>query len=316
MAMASFTIISPGILSSIQDKGRYEHQHSGMGVAGVMDKYSASVANILCGNNDDAAVLEMTLIGSKIRFDSDAYIGITGAQAKPMVDNFPVKMWSAFPVKAGRILSFSGSKYGQRIYLAVSGGIDVPMVMGSRSTNLMAGIGGLHGKALEAGDVVPIKSDLALQTNYKELAKKYRQKYNKHDVLRVVLGPQDNAFTTAGIESFLSSVYTVSPKCNRMGYRLDGSKIEHVEKADIISDGIVMGAIQVTGEGTPIILMADRQTAGGYTKIAGVIEPDLSKVAQAGPGSSFEFCAISIEQAQVEYNKREKLYNEIRQLYN
>lgn len=316
--MSSFTVISPGMLTTIQDGGRFSHQHSGMCVSGVMDAYAHRTANILCGNSDqNEAVIEVSMIGPTLKFNSDAFISITGANISPMIDERIVKMWSSFPIYEGNHLSFGKIKSGVRSYIGIYGGIDVPKVLSSKSTYTMAGIGGYNGRALQTGDEINLNTNTITNARFRELPLKYVPQYKNEKEINVVLGPQDNAFTSNGLYNFLSQQYTVTPKFNRMGYRLDGPKIEHSEKADIISDGIVMGAIQVTGEGLPIILMSDRQTAGGYTKIACVIQRDLSEIAQANINNKLKFYAISVEQAQVEYIKWENKFKEITdELYN
>jgi len=310
--MGNFEVVNPGLLTTVQDGGRFEHQQSGVCVAGVMDPFAHRVANMLCGNADtNEAVLEVTMSGPVLKFNADAFIAIAGADLSPTVDGVSVGTWQSFCVKSGSTLRFGKISNGARAYIAVYGGMDIPMIMGSKSTYAKAKIGGFEGRPLKKGDVISYANTDVTGKKPMRLPAKYIPEYTAESVLRVVMGPQDDAFTDEGISTFLSSVYDVTQRVDRMGYRFEGGKIAHKIKADIISDGIVMGAIQVPGEGQPIILMADRQTAGGYTKIAGVIYADLAKVAQSKPGDKARFQKVSIEDAQDVYIQWEKTLGEI-----
>ena len=298
--MSKVKIVAPGLLTTIQDAGRYRYQQSGMSVSGVMDSFSHRTANILVGNSQDEAVLEATLTGPTLEFLGDSAVAVTGAVAAVMLNGRPAAMWQSLPVKQGDVLSFGPITGGARLYIAFAGGIDVPVVMGSKSTYIKARVGGLEGRALKAGDVLALNP---LGIKVESIASKaahprFIPEYSSKITLRVVLGPQDDYFTSEGIETFLNTPYTVTNECDRMGYRLEGEAIAHKDGGDIISDGIVMGAVQVPGNGKPIILMADRQTTGGYTKIATVISADLPLVSQARPGNTLHFQAVSVEEAQ------------------
>ena len=302
--MGTFEVIAPGLLTTIQDEGRFGHQQSGVCVAGVMDPFAHKAANILCGNdNINEAVLELTMMGPSLAFRDDAYISITGGDLCPAIDGLPVKTWQSHVIKAGSTLSFKAMKSGVRAYMGIFGGMDIPLVMGSKSTYTKAKIGGYKGRQLQAGDKISYSKTDFSEKKELQLAPDCVPVYTKESVLRVVMGPKDDAFTKEGIDTFLSSPYTVCNDADRMGYRLDGNAIQHRGKADIISDGMLAGGIQVPATGCPIILMADCQTTGGYTKIASVIYADLYKVAQAKPGDIFRFSGISIEEAQEIYNQ-------------
>lgn len=306
----SIEVIKPGMLTLVQDLGRYGYQQFGVPVAGAMDQHAAAVGNLLVGNDRSAAVLEMMMLGPELKLGFDGHIALTGADLGPKVNGAPVAMWQTLAVKAGDVLSFAGLKAGLRGYLAVSGGIDTPLVMNSRSTYTKAALGGYEGRALKAGDQVPVGAGaeglpvLAIPTDKIPV-------YGTAKDIRIVLGPQDDAFTEAGIQTFLDNVYTVTNECDRMGYRLDGPSIEHVKGGDIISDGIAFGAIQVPGHGKPIIMMADRQTTGGYTKIAGVISVDLPLLAQSKPGDQIRFKKVTLEEAHGLLKAREDFFSEI-----
>jgi len=310
--MGSFEVINPGLLTTVQDEGRFEHQQSGVCVAGVMDPFAHKVANILCGNaNLNEAVLEASMMGPTLTFNDDAYIAITGADLSPAIDGLPVKTWQSFIIKAGSTLSFGGMVAGARAYIGIYGGMDIPVVMGSKSTYAKAKIGGYEGRPLQKGDSISYSKTYLGGKAPMQLPPNCIPAYEKENTLRVVLGPQDDAFTAEGIGTFLSSCYTVSNEADRMGYRLEGGKIQHKDSGDIISDGMIMGAVQIPGQGQPIILMADRQTTGGYTKIAAVIYADLYKVAQAKPGDLMRFSRVSIEEAQDIYIEFHRTLDEI-----
>lgn len=297
--MCRIRIHEPGMQTLVQDSGRRGYQQYGMPVSGVMDAYAHRIGNMLVGNEELAAVLEVILLGPKLEFLSDCVFAVTGGNLQPRINGDPAPMWKSIYAEKGDILSFAGLKTGCRCMIAFSGGIEVPDVMGSKSTYIKGKIGGVEGRPLKAGDElkIGIPSDRLHLLKNKSLDYQWVPIYGADMVLRVVMGPQADSFTEAGIRTFLTETYTVSNECDRMGYRLEGESIQHVAGGDIISDGITMGAIQVPGQGTPIIMMADRQTTGGYTKIGAVVRPDLWKVAQAKPGDRILFEAISVEEA-------------------
>lgn len=294
----SIEVLHPGLLTTVQDLGRTGYQRFGVSVSGAVDPRSAAVANILAGNPDGEAVLECTVLGPQLRFDAPAVIAVTGADLGPALDGVPVENYRALRVQAGQTLRFTGPKCGCRAYLAVSGGLDVPEVMGSRSTYMKAKIGGWHGRKLEKGDVLPLRAPetepKALEN--RALAPEFRGR--SEYTLRVVMGPQDDAFTPGGVSAFLSGVYTVTPEFDRMGCRMEGPEIEHVGSADILSDGIAFGAVQVPDSGQPIVMLADRQTTGGYTKIANVISADFRILGQLKSGDRVRFERVSLASAQ------------------
>ena len=291
----SITILNPGMLTSVQDLGRIGYQQFGVSVSGVMDPRSASIANILVGNDESEAVLECTMMGPHIRFDAPNIIAITGGDLGATLDGQRIDTYRAIPVNAGQTLRFTMLRTGCRAFVAFAGGLDIPVVMGSRSTNMKAKIGGYQGRKLQKDDVIGFrapKTNLGLRHTSPEFMPRAEYK------LRIVLGPQDDAFTERGITTFLSSVYTLTPEFDRMGCRLDGELIEHVKSGDIISDGIAFGAVQVPSAGKPIIMLADRQTTGGYAKIANVISADFRILAQLKAGDKVRFEKVSIAAAQ------------------
>ena len=313
MSTPTLKVIQPGMLSTVQDIGRYGYQRYGMPTAGAMDTFALRAANALLGNDDNAACIEATVLGPRIEILSDTTIAVTGANVSPRLDSKPIPMWQSVAASKGSRLELRGPKDGMRGYLAVAGGIDVPEVMGSRATYMKAAIGGVEGRPLRAGDILNALGDstealAAVRTMPMDAIPQYGSAHE----LRVVLGPQQAAFTQAGIDTFLSETYTVSIHSDRMGYRLEGEPVEHADGPDVISDGTPLGTIQVPGDGQPIILLSDRGTTGGYTKIATVISTDLSKVAQAMPGHTVKFRAVSVEEAQEAYRRREALLRSIR----
>ncbi len=283
----------------MQDRGRIGYQRYGVPVSGALDTFALRAANLLAGNDDGDAGLEMTVLGPRVRFGADTWFAIAGADLAPTLDGQPVPSWQRVRAVGGSVLSFQGSRDGMRAYLAVAGGIDVPRLMGSRSTYLKGEFGGLGGRPLRAGDELhtlggPREGEL----DEVELPGSFVVPEYGHDHrIRVVLGPQSDAFTEAGVETLLGSEYKISVQSDRMGYRLDGPAIEHVSGPDIVSDGTALGAIQVPGNGQPIILLADRGTTGGYAKVATVLSVDIGRIAQAMPGDAIRFEAVSVEEA-------------------
>lgn len=296
--MSSITIINPGLLTTIQDFGRIGYQQYGVPVAGAMDRFSLQLANILVGNDRYEAALEITMMGSTIEFNIDLAITITGVDLFPTVNGKKVEMYKTIYVNKGDVLKFSSIKNGCRAYLAVAGGFKVPEVMGSKSTYLRGKIGGLEGRKLKKGDVLSVNIDGNCKYfGVRKIPEHLIPEYKNEVTVRVILGPEQEYFTEEGIDTFLSSEYILTNKCDRMGYRLEGPKIEHKEGADIISTGMNFGAIQVPGHGQPIIMMADRQTTGGYTKIANVITVDIPYLAQLKPGDKVRFKKVTIQEA-------------------
>lgn len=296
--METIKILDAGLLTTVQDLGRYGFQRYGVSASGVMDEYSAKIANKLVGNKLGEAVLETTLKGVQIEFLQNTAVAITGGNCDVTLNGAKIELWQSYLVNKGDILKMGICKSGLRNYLAFAGGIDVPVIMNSKSTNLKAKVGGFNGRKLMTGDVLSVgvgSLEAPLTLN-----KHYIPTYSKDIKVGVILGQQDDHFTEVGIKTFLNETYTVTQESDRMGIRLSsisGATIEHKNGADIISDGITFGAIQVPGSGQPIVMMADRQTTGGYTKIGNVISSDLAKLAQATPGTKVKFVEYTLEQA-------------------
>lgn len=301
--MEVIRIIKPGPLTTIQDRGRSGYQRFGMPVAGAMDFFAYTVANLLVGNGGGEAALEFTFKGPEMEFLEDAVVALTGADAAPLTgDGELLPGWRSFLVSKGSIIGFGGLKTGLRGYIAIKGGIDVPLVLGSRSTYLRAKTGGLNGRKLVPGDVLNVgdsKVFTGVSFAGRGLPGGLIPRYENEAEVRVILGPQDELFGQESIAVFLSSVYEVTPQSDRMGYRLQGPPIKHKhkEQTELISDGIPPGAVQVPKNGQPIIMLADRQTTGGYAKIATVISVDTDKIAQLKPGDKIKFVKTTPEEA-------------------
>ena len=299
MSIEALEIVEPGLLTTVQDRGRYGYQRFGVPASGAMDVFALRAANLIVGNDEDAAGLEITVLGPRIRFLSDIWIAVTGADLSPTLDDHLLKQRRAVKISANSVLSFKGAQDGMRAYLAVAGGIDVPVVMGSRSTYAKGAIGGFEGRPLKAGDVLrtlslepgAVFAERRLPGNLK------LPPYGQEHEIRVVLGPQEQAFTPDGVATFLGSSYKVSMQSDRMGYRLEGPSVQHRSTSNIVSDGVALGSVQVPGDGSPIVLLADRGTTGGYPKIATVISTDIGRLAQAMPGDTLTFKAVTVEEA-------------------
>lgn len=320
--MSRLIVLDGGMLSSLQDRGRAGYQQYGVPVAGSMDFQAMETANLLVGNGADEAVIEMTVNGGSYLAQGDLVVAVFGANMPMTVDGRPVRAGRAFLLKDGSELSIGNAKAGLRAYMAVRGGFNIKEVMGSKSTYLQGKIGGFEGRKLQKDDLLCLAEEGFEPGDLFSLPQDYMDKYyedlaknSKEAEIRVVEGPQEEAFTEEGLRTFYNSTYTISNNSNRMGYRLDGEKIEHVKGADIISDGIMFGSIQVPGDGLPLIMMADHQTTGGYTKIACVITPDLPKLAQLGPGARIRFKRVDYDMGLETYRSWRKKIDNIKEIF-
>jgi biotin-dependent carboxylase-like uncharacterized protein len=305
--MSSVIIESAGLLTTVQDRGRYGYQRYGMPVSGAMDTFSLGLANMLVGNDPGAACLEATVHGPEIHFTGETVIAVTGADMDMTVNGKRAALNAAVNVRKGDRLAFRGLRYGCRSYIAFAGGIDVSPVMGSRSTYLRAATGGHEGRALRAGDELPL-GVACINGMIREIPEGLIPEYRHAQTIRITTGPEAHFFNISGLRNFLTTEYSVTAQSDRMGYRLSGEPVSRREgRGDIISAGISQGTIQVPGDGQPIILMADRQTSGGYARIACVTSVDLTLVAQLIPGDTLRFKEISLEKAQELYKERQKL---------
>ena len=318
----SISVLKPGMLSTLQDSGRHGFQHFGVPVSGAMDAFSHRLANLLVGNKSDEATLELTLRGPRLRFERDALIALCGADLTPAIDGVDVAQAKPLRVRAGAMLDFGAGLTGCRAYLAVHGGFAVPAVMGSRSTYERANIGGLHGRALREGDVLPIGHSQV--TPYPALASALavskmnfaapKWAVNQHleklartpQIVRIVAGRQWDAFAPAARDTLTSEEFRLAPDSDRMGCRLEGAALSVHGIEEMLSEAVSFGTIQIPRSGQPIVLMADRQTVGGYPKIAEVISVDLWLLAQLCPGERLRFELVSLAQAQALCLQREQ----------
>lgn len=317
----SMHVLKPGMLSSFQDLGRTGHQHLGVPVGGVMDSQAHRLANLLVGNEEDEATLEITLTGPTLRFDAPACIAICGAQLNPVLNQEPVPNNRPLIVRSGDVLAFGARASGLRAYIAWHGGIDLPPVMSSRSTYLRGGFGGFKGRALQKDDILPMQARLdardldALARELWEI-KVYLPailSLAHRATVRAVRGAHAPLFTERAIQDFFSGEYRISPQSERMGYRLQGAQLPLRSSQQLLSEATSFGSVQVPPDGNPIVLMADRQTTGGYAKIAHVATVDLPIIAQGMPGDTLKFTEISLEEAQQLDSQREAAFGRLHQ---
>lgn len=291
------TVIQQGLFTTVQDEGRWGYQAYGLPIAGMMDRYAGRIANLLVGNAAQAAVLEMTSTGAALKFDDEQLVAVSGADMQVKVNGVPVANWSAFLVPRNGEVRLGEAAAGCRAYLAVQGGIEVPMVLGSRSTCTKASVGGYEGRPLRQGDILSVGQEGQGGARPLTLPCDFIPAYHNKIVVRVILGPQQDMFSQEAIAAFFAKPYTVTKQADRVGYRLTGTRILPIDKADIISDAVYQGAIQIASHGMPFIMLADHQTTGGFAKIGYVIQSDLSKVAQTKAGDSIRFRCVSEDEA-------------------
>ena len=303
---------SPGIFTTVQDEGRTGYQQYGVSPSGPMDMRAFNVANILVGNKRTQGALETTFSGPTLVFDQDEVIAVTGANMKPKLNGEPFPMYSAVSAHAGDVLSFSFAESGMHGYIAFAGGLDIPYVMGSQSTLPGKHLGGLGGRKLEAGDRIAFLDPKPV-LSHMERRSTYMPVFPMDEIhLRAIPGPQDDAFSEEELKRFFWHSAEITSEYDRMGCRLKLEEpLQQLKDGNIISDGIAFGSVQVQSNGQPIIMMADHQTVGGYTKIATVISADLCSLAQARPGMRVRFIRISIETAQEVYLRDLKKLNEL-----
>jgi antagonist of KipI len=300
--VASITILRPGMLTTVQDLGRWGYQGHGVPVAGPMDVYSHRLANQLVGNRDTDAALEVTLIGPEFEADAEIVCAVAGADFEIAVNGSPARLHQRFAVPAGGRVRFGPRRSGARATIAVHGGIDVPPSFGSRATSVSSRMGPFGGRPLVPGDVLAIASG---RGSMDVPDGRPMPMPSGGARVRVMLGPHEARFTADAIATLLRARFVVSPQSNRMGYRLDGPSLRRADTADLLSDATPIGSLQVPGSGEPILLMADRQTTGGYPKIATVISADLPVAGQLAPGDWIEFAACGRDEALAALRDRE-----------
>ena len=310
-----FRVIKGGLLTTVQDLGRTGYQAQGFNVNGVMDRRAFRIANLLLDNPENEAVLECTLIGPTLEFTAPMIISITGGDFRPELNDEAIPMYTAIYVAKGDVLKVGSARTGRSCYIAFSNYLKVPVIMGSRSTNLKCQIGGFKGRKLEDGDYLDTRINRRIYLPSFLSRTLPLKEYEESKVkIRVVPGPEEEVFSKRGIKSFYESEYTVGSEFDRMGLRLDGAYIESKKGSDIISDGIALGSIQVPSHGKPIVLLADRQTTGGYGKIATVATVDLPKLVQRRMDDKIHFEKITVQEAQKLLLEEEKELQEMRKL--
>ena len=319
----SIRVNRPGLLTTIQDLGRYGLQQFGVIVSGAMDPLALRISNLLVGNEQHEAALEITLSGPALLFDREALIAITGADLSAVIDGQAVPLWRPIFVRQGSLLKFGSPIRGCRAYVSVAGGFDVPLVMHSRSTYLRARLGGFEGRPLQTGDVLNLRAASRFAT---QQMKRMSEKDSKHPfvatdwfagldlaeysddpTIRVMSGGQNDWFEDESREAFVSESFRITQQSDRMGYRLAGPTLRFIQPRELVSEAVTVGTVQVPPEGQPIILMADRPTTGGYAKIAQIATVDIPVLAQVKPGAQIRFLTISVEESQELYRSREAM---------
>jgi antagonist of KipI len=316
------SVLKPGLLTTVQDLGRLGYQQTGLVVSGALDAVALRTANLLVGNPESAAGLECTLRGPVLRFEAAALLALTGADLAATIDGQPVPLGRPVAVRAGAVLAFGAPKTGGRAWLAVAGGVAVPLVLGSRATYLRAALGGLAGRALRAGDALPVGEWPATAQCLFEgiMANKSADwtagkwgvaaapvaRPGEPLVVRALPGPEYAQFAPASQRAFWAEKFTVTTEADRMGCRLSGPALERNTNTELLSSAVTFGTVQVPAGGQPIVLLADRQTTGGYPRLAQVITADLGRLAQALPGTRLRFQLVELAEAQAQYLAQEQ----------
>lgn len=315
-------VIKPGLSTTVQDLGRPGYYHIGIPISGGMDRLALRAANLLVGNAEDAAVLEATFLGPELEFTSDATVAVTGAELPPKVDGEPRATWTSFNVKKGQTLAFDFLKAGARAYVAVSGGIDVPVVLGSRSTYTLGALGGHHGRKLAAGDELALGVGAGAPEG-RTVAQRLRRAPGAPAELRMMPGLYWHRITEAAGKHFFEDHWKVAPEADRIGYRFRGGRpLEFVPReppfgagsdpSNIVDAGYPYGSVQVPGGTEPIVLHRDAVSGGGYFMLGTVISADLDLVGQLQPHAGARFAPVTMEQALAARHDRQKLLQEIR----
>jgi len=302
-------VLAPGLLTTVQDLGRWGYQASGVSVSGAMDPFAHRLANALIGNAGHLASLEVTLVGPTLSFSDARTFAVVGGEFELWLDDRPVPMRTRLQATPGAVLRIGTRRTGARAYVAVEGGIDAPVVLGSRATHVPTGMGGWEGRAVRRGDRLALgerhrathSTRLASLAPFDDISGAAGVR-----IVRCLPGPQSHCFTADALATLTAAPYVVDTASNRMGYRLVGPVLTHTGPADIISDATPVGSLQVPAAGLPVLLMADRQTTGGYAKIATVITADLGVAAQVAPGDSLQFACCTRDQAIAALHAREE----------
>lgn len=292
-------VVRPGLFTTIQDLGRHGSQRFGVSVSGAMDCWALRVGNRLLGNPDQAAGLEITIQGPELFFEQALSLAITGADLSPTSNGRTLPMWTVVAMPAESRLQFGMRRQGARAYITIAGGIEGPLILGSRSTHVHSGLGSLAGRAIKKGDYLGVGAGGTMSAQYvgRALPRSHRPQYLTSPTVRVVPGPQTDRFIQEALHMLAENPYRVTSESDRMGYRLRGRELLHRASAEIVSDAVTFGTIQVPADRQPILLMADCQTTGGYATLATMIAADRSLAAQLSPGDSLSFVVISMDKA-------------------
>ena len=298
----------PGLATTVQDLGRPGHYDVGIPLSGAMDRFALIAGNLLVGNSEAAAALEIVFLGPELSFTQDALVAVTGAELPPRLDGSPLRTWESFQVQAGQVLSFDFLKRGARAYLCVAGGIDVPVVLGSRSTYALGTLGGHEGRALRAGDVLPVGSPERAVSAGRSVPKPLRREAAPTGTLRVLPGLYEHRVTREALQNFFAETWKVAPEADRIGYRFrGGSPLRFVEReqpfgagsdpSNIVDSCYPYGSIQVPGGTEPIVLHRDAVSGGGYFMLGTVISADMDIIGQLQPHSPVQFAPVTLDQA-------------------
>ena len=308
-------ILATGAMSTVQDAGRQGHRRLGVSVAGPLDSLACAVGNAMLGNGSELAFIEIVLFPFRARFAADGHIALTGANAQASLDDVPVLPWWTLPVRAGQVLSLRAPTEGAVAYLCTAGGIDVPSLLGSRSTDLKAGFGGLEGRVLRKGDCLA-RGQASVPWRGRGFGVRppsLTEAGEGATVVRVLPAAEWETFPDEARQRFLDAAWRISPQSNRIGVRLEGLAIRPSNAVELLSHGIVPGVVQVPPSGQPIVMQCDAQTSGGYPKIATVIEADQWRVAQTRMGARLRFRAVSLDEARQAWDEWYRFIERVRQ---
>jgi antagonist of KipI len=305
--MPRMRVLKPGFLTTVQDLGRFGYAHLGISASGAADPVSLRIGNRLLGNDPSAPALEMTLIGGEFLFEVPALVAVTGSDLEPTVDGTAVPLWTSVPVRAGQVLHFGAAADGARCYLCIRGGFKVDEVLGSASTHLVTGLGGFQGRALRKGDALPYDGWEGTPKDSRSFPVSLTTELMKRRYLRITEAPQTHRFPEEALRLLASSAFQVSEEADRMGLRLKGPPLPRLGAEDMITEGVPLGAIQVSPDGLPIVLFVEHQTTGGYPKIANVISADLHRVGQLRPRDTVRFVFVSVSDAHKFGSTQERL---------
>lgn len=304
---STFEVLSPGLSTTVQDQGRFGYYNVGLPQGGSLDNYSAQAANMLVGNSPDEAVLECTYMGANLRFNTRATVAVTGGDIDVTINGTSAPTWETLDIPAGGTVEFGMLRSGARFYIAIHGGVDVPVVLGSRSTYPLGQMGGFHGRKLEAGDVLPIGEPSGRAPARTRIEEADRPSFDKQQDVRILMGLYDFRLTEAGRRSLVEEEWTLTPVADRAGLRYSGPGVEWVEReqpfgagsdpSNIVDAGYAVGSIQIPGGTQPIVLHRDAVSGGGYAMVATVISADMDLVARAAPGTVTRFVEVSMDEA-------------------